>query len=111
MNQQLPWDEAVGRLRSRLTPQHYDMWLRPIEVISWDGATLRLRAPNSYVRLWFEANFMTSVVQELRDLGHIDVRVAFDPDSELRAEPLIEPVELAAGSMPTRVEGTGSMPA
>ena len=31
------------------------LWLRPIEVSSWDGETLRLRAPNSYVRVWFES--------------------------------------------------------
>ena len=106
MNQQLPWDEAVGRLRSRLTPQNYDMWLRPIEVTSWDGALLRLRAPNSYVRIWFEQNFMTSLVQELRELGHEQVRVEFDADSERIAAPAPapEPVELAAGSIPTRIE-------
>ncbi len=114
MNQQLPWDEAVGRLRSRLTPQNYDMWLRPIEVASWDGALLRLRAPNSYVRLWFESNFLSSLVKELRDMGHEQVRVEFDPDSEARPMPLadaphgtlpgVEPMEIAAGSTPTRVE-------
>src|SRR5689334_3939950 len=96
MNQQLPWDEAVGRLRSRLTPQNYDMWLRPIEVTSWDGAILRLRAPNSYVRLWFESNFLTSLVKEFRDLGHEEIRVEFDADSEARPEqielpPMSEP--------------------
>ncbi len=102
MNQQLPWDEAVGRLKSRVSPQNYDMWLRPIEVASWDGSTLRLRAPNSYVRLWFESNFLSSLVKELRDLGHEQVRVEFDPDSEARQpQPAPEPVELAVGSTPT----------
>ena len=87
------------------------MWLRPIEVTSWDGALLRLRAPNSYVRLWFESNFQSSLVQELRDMGHEAVRVEFDPDSETRAASLpdslgttVEPIELAAGSIPTRIE-------
>src|SRR5690348_5615366 len=94
MNQQLPWDEAVGRLRSRVSPQNYDMWLRPIEVTSWDGSTLRLRAPNSYVRVWFESNFLSSLVKELRDLGHEQVRVEFDPDNEVRPEP----IEMAIGT-------------
>ncbi len=79
MTQQLIWDEAVGRIRSRVTPQFYDMWLRPLELTSWDGATLRLRAPNSYVRVWFESNFMSPLVNELRELGH-DVRIEFEPD-------------------------------
>ncbi len=103
MNQQLHWDEAVGRLKSRVSPQNYDMWLRPIEVTSWDGNTLRLRAPNSYVRIWFESNFLSSLVQELRDLGHEQVRVEFDPDNETRpaVERLPEPIELATGTAPS----------
>src|SRR6187551_3826903 len=93
MNQQLPWDEAVGRLRSRLTPQNYDMWLRPIEVTSWDGSNLRLRAPNSYVRLSFESNFPTSLVHALRALGPAEVRVESHTDRAARpATP--DPVEL-----------------
>jgi chromosomal replication initiator protein len=81
------------------------LWLRPIEVTSWDGATLRLRAPNSYIRFWFESNFLQSLVKELRDLGHEEVRVEFDPDLEARpvheaaATPV--PLELPVGSVPT----------
>jgi chromosomal replication initiator protein len=75
----LLWDEAVGRLRSRVSPQNYDMWLRPIELLSFDGAILRLRAPNSYVRLWFESNFLGTLLKEIHELGH-DVRVEFDAD-------------------------------
>ena len=80
MTVQLLWDEAVDRLRSRVSPQHYDMWLRPIELMSWDGETLRLRAPNSYVRSWFESNFLTTLVAELHELGQA-VRVEFEPDN------------------------------
>jgi chromosomal replication initiator protein len=75
----LLWDEAVGRIRSRISPQYYDMWLRPIELLSFDGATLRLRAPNSYIRSWFESNFLGSLLKEIHDLGH-EVRVEFDAD-------------------------------
>ncbi len=75
----LLWDEAVGRLRSRISPQFYDMWLRPIELLSFDGATLRLRAPNSYIRSWFESNFLGSLLKEIQELGH-DIRVEFDAD-------------------------------
>src|SRR3954467_357407 len=107
MNQQLAWDEAVGRLKSRVSPQNYDMWLRPIEVTSWDGATLRLRAPNSYIRFWFESNFLSSLVKELQDMGHEQVRVEFDPDLEARpapeAAPAPEPVKMPIGTVPTQI--------
>src|SRR4051812_26450054 len=74
------WDEAVDRLRSRVSPQNFDMWLRPIELMSFDGAILKLRAPNSYIRLWFESNFLGSLLKEIQELGH-EVRVEFEPDA------------------------------
>ena len=92
------WDEAVGRLRSRVSPQNYDMWLRPIELLSFDGATLRLRAPNSYVRVWFESNFLSSLLAEIEDLGH-RVRIEFDVDGPTsRPEPAPEPRRFRASS-------------
>jgi chromosomal replication initiator protein len=90
----LLWDEAVGRLRSRVSPQYYDMWLRPIEMLSFDGAILRLRAPNSYVRVWFESNFLGTLIKEIHELGH-DVRVEFDADApDERPPPIQEPSPL-----------------
>src|ERR1051325_3302732 len=93
----LLWDEAVGRLRSRVSEQNYDMWLRPIELLSFDGAILRLRAPNSYVRLWFESNFLGTLLKEIHDLGH-DVRVEFDADGPDERPP--QPLATAVAAAP-----------
>ena len=107
MTQELLWTAAVDRLKSRVSPQNFDMWLRPIELMSWDGATVRLRAPNSYVRLWFESNFLSSLVKELHELGHDQVRIEFDPDGERQvaipalADPTPQPFEMPMGSVPT----------
>ncbi|HVK83018.1 MAG TPA: chromosomal replication initiator protein DnaA [Kofleriaceae bacterium] len=82
------WDEAVGRIKSRLSSsKNVEMWLEPIEVRSFDGSILRLRAPNSYVRTWFESNFQATLLEEIRSLGHHEVRFEFDPDSEDRPAP------------------------
>ena len=98
------WDEAVGRVKSRLTSQNYDMWLRPIEVRSFDGSTLRLRAPNSYIRAWFEQNFLPTVMEEIRELGSNDqVRVEWEPDAP-NENPVIDdlpPVIEALASRPS----------
>lgn len=99
MTVQLLWDAAVDRLRARVSPQNYDMWLRPIELRSYDGSTLRLRAPNSYVRLWFESNFLGSLLQEIHDLGH-EVRVEFDPDGPDERPPAVVESPPALGSSP-----------
>src|SRR5262245_3206753 len=95
----LLWDEAVGRLRSRVTEQNCDMWLRPIELLSFDGVVLRLRAPNSYARFWFESNFLGALLKEIRDLGH-DVRVEFDADGPDERPPQAPPPQQATGTVP-----------
>lgn len=98
MTQHFLWNEAVDRLRSRVSPQNYDMWLRPIELASWEGGMLRLRAPNSYVRVWFESNFLAGLIIELKELG-AEVQIEFEPDSTQRMPE--GPVELPQGSSPT----------
>ena len=107
MTQHFLWQEAVERLRSRVSPQNYDMWVRPIEISSWEGETLRLRAPNSYVRVWFESNFQASVVLELRELG-TDVRIEFEPDGNERMPP--PPADLPQGSAPIVVVEAAPQP-
>src|SRR5438128_5610048 len=112
MTVQLMWDEAVGRVKSRLSPQNYEMWLRPIEVRTFSGSVLRLRAPNSYVRTWFESNFLRTVLEELRELGHEEIRVEWDADGE-RELPLGPPVALdvAASNPAIQVAELAAAPA
>ena len=103
MTAQPIWDEAVGRLKARVSPQNYDMWLRPIELMSFDGAILRLRAPNSYVRLWFESNYLDSLHREFAELGH-QIRVEFAPELEER------PTASGTGPVDTPSFATGTQP-
>lgn len=100
------WDEAVDRLRSRVSPQNFDMWLRPIELTSFDGSILRLRAPNSYVRIWFESNFLSSLLEEIQGLGH-HVRVEFEPDNTDR--PVLEPAAPTPEPIQVRAESSGDL--
>ncbi len=88
------WEVALERLSSRLSPQNFEMWLRPIELVSASESdagtpTLRLRAPNSYVRLWFESNFLEVTVTELRTILGKDLIVAFDPEAEQPARTFV----------------------
>jgi chromosomal replication initiator protein len=76
------WSSALRRLEHRIAPQNFDMWLRPIECCAIDGRTIRLRAPNPYVRFWFESNYLTAVLDELKAETALDYAVEFEPDSD-----------------------------
>ncbi|HKE16333.1 MAG TPA: DnaA N-terminal domain-containing protein, partial [Kofleriaceae bacterium] len=74
------WSTALRRLEHRIAPQNFDMWLRPIECCAIDGRTIRLRAPNPYVRFWFESNYLTAVLDELKAETALEYAVEFEPD-------------------------------
>ena len=59
------WNSALRRLSTKIAPQNFDMWLRPIRCDEIDGQILKLKAPNPYVRLWFESNYLETVISEL----------------------------------------------
>ncbi|MBP9086396.1 MAG: chromosomal replication initiator protein DnaA [Kofleriaceae bacterium] len=74
------WSSALERLRTRISPQNFDMWLSPIECLETSSSKLVLRAPNSYVRLWFESNFLPTVLGEIQTISGTSFAVEFAPD-------------------------------
>ncbi len=102
------WETALGRLSSKVSPQNFDMWLRPIECVGQEGSVLHLRAPNSYVRLWFESNYLETVLDEIRSSTGQPYRVELSVDSgeTRRAEPA--PAESAETAASAAVEAQAS---
>ena len=74
------WTAALDKIASKIAPQNYEMWLRPIQCRRIDGNKITLRAPNQYVRLWFESNYLTVILRELRNDLSEDYIVEFESD-------------------------------
>jgi chromosomal replication initiator protein len=85
------WNSALTRLSSKIAPHNFELWLRPIECIGIDGDRLRLRAPNHYVKLWFESNYLAHVLEELRRDDDRSFKVEID---------ILEVSASAAGAAP-----------
>jgi chromosomal replication initiator protein len=81
------WTSALERIAEKLTPQNFDMWLRPIECLSIESGRVCLRAPNSYVRWWFEVNYLSIVLEELRIATGSEFEVEFAPEADAAGEP------------------------
>ncbi len=75
------WDRCLQRLEEELPSQQYNMWIRPLQVVtSGDGTELTLYAPNRFVVDWVRDNYLERVrnlLGELRDgtapVVHLDV--------------------------------------
>ncbi len=105
------WSNALRRLSTKVAAQNFEMWLRPIECTKIDGRVIRLRAPNQYVRLWFESNYLSVVLDELRKESTVEYIVEFDPDGKDGVEVLPQPVALAEPPAPLEQPPMASQPA
>jgi len=85
------WTRALQRLSERIAPQNYDMWLRPIECVAIEGSRVRLRAPNPYVRLWFESNYLPSILDELKSDSDDSLHVEFEEEYAAEPPPAAKP--------------------
>jgi len=77
------WESALRRLSEKVAPQNFDLWLRPIECLGVEGNRISLRAPNQYVRLWFESNYLPAILDELRAESNVEFDIEFAAEQEL----------------------------
>lgn len=102
------WSEALHGLEPRLDKQTFDMWLRPIRLAGVDGDLLHLRAPNRFLKEWFETHYLDRVLDELASRHEKSFRVAIEVAEDLVVEP--EPVEVERRPAHTPPEDTRAAP-
>ena len=54
------WNRCVRQLRSDLSEQQFNTWIRPLQAVE-DTLSLRLLAPNHFVVDWVNANCMDKI--------------------------------------------------
>lgn len=107
------WSEALHGLEPRLDRQTFDMWLRPIRLASVDGDILQLRAPNRFLKEWFETHYLDLALDELESRHERKFKVAIEvveePEVQVQAvqtAPLLSPVsQLSHGRQLSVVQG------
>jgi len=62
------WNQCLDRLEEELSPEHFNTWIRPLHAEE-DHATLRLLAPNRFVRDWVNQRFLQRISEILSTLN------------------------------------------
>ncbi|MDR9435350.1 MAG: chromosomal replication initiator protein DnaA [Thiohalophilus sp.] len=75
------WDQCLHRLQGELTPQQFNTWIRPLHAV-YDSHTLRLLAPNSFVKERIESNFMPQIAAIACDLAGLSVPIVAEVGSQ-----------------------------
>jgi chromosomal replication initiator protein len=104
------WSSALSRLSGKVAPKNYDMWIGPIECRGIEGNKILLRAPNQYVRLWFESNYLAIVLDDLRRELDRDFTVEFEIAAPAPARPPTPPPipDLAVDPPPVSASSSGA---
>lgn len=55
------WDGVAAELQTRLTAQAFDIWIRPLRLVSDDGSVLTLSAPDAFHCRWVGENYRTEL--------------------------------------------------
>ncbi|MDQ1302881.1 MAG: chromosomal replication initiator protein [Pseudomonadota bacterium] len=80
------WDRCLQQLRSDLSEQQFNTWIRPLQAIE-DQQQIRLLAPNRFVVDWVSSNCLGRIQDSLRDVPGILVRVEVGSVASAPREP------------------------
>lgn len=84
------WTEALQGLQPRLGSETYDLWLRPLNVTAIEGNRVRLRAPSTFMKEWFENHYRDAILDEIetRTAQRFEIEIQVDPTTTSPPEPV-----------------------
>ncbi|HCC44564.1 MAG TPA: chromosomal replication initiator protein DnaA [Gammaproteobacteria bacterium] len=62
------WQKCLDRLEEELSSQQFNTWIKPLQVVD-ENSTLRLLAPNKYIRDQVNDNFLARIKELLSHAG------------------------------------------
>jgi chromosomal replication initiator protein len=115
------WNKCLDRLEGEFSPQQFNTWIRPLHAIE-DGDSLRLLAPNHFVRDWVNEHLINRLTEVLAPLqngraAHVIVQIGsreFSGDPKpvaTQASAAVPSVQTAVRHAPRgKRQGTGLRP-
>lgn len=73
------WNRCVSQLRSELSEQQFNTWIRPLQAVE-QGDMLKLLAPNRFVVEWLREHFLQRI-SEVVNTADADARVVIEVGS------------------------------
>lgn len=82
------WSKVTDTLKERIGPQNYDIWIKPIQLISMDGDKVEMEVPNRFFREWILEHYSAPIKEVFSDLTqrspHLQFKIKNDPEFRKR---------------------------
>ncbi len=91
------WETVLSHLKTKVSDQVYETWLRPLRFVSREGSLLLVATPHKFFKQWIEENYMPELEEAAhREFGgNIDVEIVVGNEEEGEEERSTPPPDLS----------------
>ena len=91
------WGTVLSHLKTKVSDQVYETWLRPLRFVSREGSLLLVATPHKFFKQWIEENYMPELEEAARrELGgNIAVEIVVGNEEEGEEERSAPPPDLS----------------
>ncbi len=61
-----PWGKVIELLKAGMDPETYDLWLKPVRQVSFDGSKLVLGVPKRFFNDWISTHCKDKIESALQ---------------------------------------------
>ena len=67
------WEKSIKIIQEKVSPQNFEIWIKPIKIASIDKNNIRLSVPNRFFRDWVVENYSSVIKNSLTSIIGTDV--------------------------------------
>src|SRR3954464_9419786 len=101
----------LQHVRSGVSQECYQTWFKDLTVLSVDGGTLKMAAPNRYVKLWLESHYKKELFRaattQMPEIYEVELTVAAAPRARDSAVALAKVLDTAIPQNANQLNNNG----
>ncbi|MBA7649993.1 Chromosomal replication initiator protein DnaA [subsurface metagenome] len=71
------WLELLSRIETKIKPQNFKTWFKPIQLQSLTAIKLTIRVPNDFFRKWLNKKYLPLIEEEIKQIVSSPIKVGF----------------------------------
>jgi chromosomal replication initiator protein len=81
------WEQSLQRIRTNLSSQSYEAWIRNLGPLEFDGSTLVLEVPNQFYVDWLDQHYRPLIENSVAAVAERSIGISFHVRAETTAPP------------------------
>lgn len=76
------WPKVIDSLKGKVGQQNFDIWIKPIQFVSWDGERIELEVPNRFFKEWIIEHYSPTIKEAVSLFTHMPCQIQFRTRNE-----------------------------